>query len=234
MIFMKVLEVDSISKKYNKKVILENISFTINAGEVVGLVGPNGAGKSTLMKILVDIVKSDKGKVMICDLDIKKERDVVMEKTSFLIEEPSLYDSFTVEEFFKLNAYLRNINEKNLKDAFEYLGNNFNTKKKIKKLSLGMKQEVALATCFMNDSQLYIFDEPINGLDFSNVLKFRKKIAELKTQNKSVIISSHILKELEVMVDYYLFLNKGMIIVVGKDDDIEKKYQDMFNEESIF
>jgi len=231
---MKVLEVDSISKKYNKKVILENISFTINAGEVVGLVGPNGAGKSTLMKILVDIVKSDKGKVMICDLDIKKERDVVMEKTSFLIEEPSLYDSFTVEEFFKLNAYLRNINEKNLKDAFEYLGNNFNTKKKIKKLSLGMKQEVALATCFMNDSQLYIFDEPINGLDFSNVLKFRKKIAELKTQNKSVIISSHILKELEVMVDYYLFLNKGMIIVVGKDDDIEKKYQDMFNEESIF
>lgn len=226
---MKVLDVQKVSKKYNQKIVIDQVSFEIHSGKIVGLVGPNGAGKSTLMKMIVDIIKSDSGKILVCGYDVQSQRQKALEKMSVIIEESSLYGNLSVKEFMKLNAYLRNVNQVSLDNAFEYLDFHDQINKKIKKLSLGMKQQVALATAFMNDSQLYILDEPTNGLDYDNVLKFRNKMKELKSQDKTVLISSHMLKELQMIVDYYLFLCNGKIVFVENDDDIERKYQEVFH-----
>jgi len=232
---MNTLEVSHISKSYGDNTVLNDVTFLLHPGEVVGLIGKNGAGKSTLMKILVDLIKCDAGFVRICGKDIKEQREACLKHTSVMIEGPSLYPYATVKEHLKLNAYLRNLEDDKVKEALDYLNFGRDSKKKIGKCSIGMKQEIALAICFMNDPELYVLDEPINGLDFDNVVKFRKKVKELKDKQKSFLISSHILRELEVVADRYLFLENGKLVEMsGKDvSDIEETYEEIIHGEAI-
>lgn len=228
---MKMLEVHNVCKSFNKKVILDDISFHIQDGEIVGLIGKNGAGKSTLMKIIADVMRSDAGEVLFYKRNIREHRVDCLKKMSVLIEGPSLYGNLRVLEHLKLNANLRNIEDALLQEAIAYLNFDTHLKKKISKLSLGMKQEVALAICFMNDPDFYLLDEPINGLDFDNVMKFRNKILDEKSKGKSILISSHILRELEVVADRYLFLDQGKLVEVDKADavNIEKTYEEIIH-----
>lgn len=226
---MNRIDINNVSKSFGNKKVLEDVSFSIKPGEIVGLIGKNGSGKSTLMKTIVDIFKKDSGSINVCGYDSNKDRENMLKNVSFLIEGPSLYPYLTIKEHLELNAHLRNKDSEQLKMAINYLGFDGELNKKINKLSIGMKQEVALSICFMNDPQLYVLDEPINGLDFDNVIKFREKILDEKNKGKSALISSHILKELEIIADRYIFIKDGKIVgeVNAKEEDIEQIYREI-------
>ncbi len=213
---------------YDKVKVLDDICFSINKGEVVGLVGKNGSGKSTIMKAICSLIKTRSGSVIVNGLDIKSHRIESLKCISAIIEGPSLYPNMTVENCIKMHSQLRDV-EENVDMAYAYLQDITMKKKKVKNLSLGMKQQVALSLAFMTKPQLYILDEPVNGLDFDNVLRFRKKILDVKKDGASVLISSHILKELEMIVDRYIFIDNGKVVgsIINNKQDIETLYQEM-------
>lgn len=230
---MEILKIENLFKSYNHKLVLDNINLTILEGEIVGLIGNNGSGKSTLMKIVANLVNADNGKITVCGYDVVTQRENALEQMSVIIEGPSLYPEITVEKQLKINTYLRNLDDDKLTEAYHYLAKNISKKEKINKLSLGMKQEVALAQSFMCHAKLYVLDEPINGLDFDNILKFRDRLLEVKKEKSSVLISSHILKELDIVADRFVFIKDGKIIkqIVKGEKNIEDFYKETINYE---
>lgn len=179
---MELLNCSEVCKKYSDKIILNKISLTVNEGEIVGLVGKNGSGKSTLMKSICQLINIDSGSIKVNQKDILTNRVEILSDMSVIIDGPSLYPNLTVKQMIEANGKLRDIDQGRVNEAFNYIDFGSSINKKNSKLSLGMKQEVALAIAFMNKPKLYILDEPINGLDFDNVVKFRNKIlSEKKT-----------------------------------------------------
>lgn len=232
---MKILEIKNMNKRYGSKLVLNDINLSVNSGEIVGLIGKNGSGKSTLMKAVCQLIKIDEGVIKVWGKDGIKNREMILKYISAIIESPSLYPNLTVEQQILANANLRDLTKEDINDAFEYLDFGKDVKLKNKKLSLGMKQQVALAMAFMNRPKLYILDEPINGLDFENVIKFRDKIIKKKDAGAAVLISSHILKELEVIADRFIFIQDGKIIgeAINEHDDIESLYKEMIVDETV-
>lgn len=230
---MEILRIENVNKSYKNKQVLKDINMNVNQGEIVGLIGKNGSGKSTLMKAICQLINIDSGTIKVLDLDVTKNREDILKVMSVIIERPSLYPNLTVKQQIEANGDLRNLSKDDVLEAFEYIDFGKDIKLKNRKLSLGMKQEVALAMAFMNKSKLYLLDEPINGLDFDNVIKFRNRIIKEKEAGAAILISSHILKELEVVADRFVFIHKGKIIgeVKNDHDDIEALYREMINNE---
>lgn len=233
---MEILKIEKVNKSYKNKVILEDINLVINSGEIIGLIGKNGAGKSTLMKLICHLVKVDDGVIEVCGKDIYDHREEILNHISAIIETPSLYPNLTVKQQIEMNASLRHLTKQEVIDAFEYIDFGKDINLKNSKLSIGMKQEVALAMAFMNKPKLYLLDEPTNGLDFENVMKFRNKVLKEKEKGSAIIISSHILKELEIIADRFVFIQDGRIIgeKVNTHGDIENIYKEMMIDERAY
>lgn len=231
---MEILKVNNLSKSYHNKPVLNNISFTINDHEIVGLLGPNGSGKSTLMKSICQLVSIDSGNIAVCNLDITNNRKECLANMSVLIEGPSLYPKFTASKMIEINARLRSLDQNSYKIAYDYL--DYDLTSKISHLSIGMKQELALAICFMNQPLLYLLDEPTNGLDFDHVMKFRKQLLFEKKQGRAILISSHLLKELETLADRFLLIKEGKIVGEFLNDhnlNLEEIYNQVINDVKI-
>lgn len=200
----KILELEKISKEFNNQKALDKVSFTLNKGEIVGLVGPNGAGKTTLMRIIVGLTKKYEGKVK-----FQGEKSI-----GCVIETPSFYPYMTGFENLKYFAELNGVRDKQkvLKTA-ELLGLSDALKKKVKGYSLGMRQRLGIAQALLSDPELLILDEPTNGLDPTGIHELREYIKNIaKERNITVLISSHILSELEKLCNKAIIIKNGAII----------------------
>ena len=198
-----ILELKNISKNFKNYKALDNVSFSLNEGEIIGLIGPNGAGKTTLMRIIVGLTKNYDGQLILKD------------GTSIgcVIETPSFYPYMTGYENLKYFASLNDVSTDKILETVKLLGLTDDLNKKVKGYSLGMRQRLGIANALLRDPKLLILDEPTNGLDPSGILEMRKYIKDIaKKQNITVLISSHILSELEKICDNAIIIQHGKII----------------------
>lgn len=212
----EILRVENVSKKYGKQEVLKEVSFTLNKGEIVGLVGPNGAGKTTLMKIITGLTPKYRGEVFLDTRNIKIKEKSLTKKIGCVIEAPGFYPEISGYENLKFFSDISGVKDKSqIDEIIEELGIKDYVHKKAGKYSLGMKQRLGVAQAVLSYPPILILDEPTNGLDPAIVPKLRifiKKIA--KEKNTAVLISSHILSEIELMCDRVAFLQKGKIVKV--------------------
>lgn len=230
----KVLEVTNLSKSFGKRKILDNINLTIYEGDIIGLIGPNGAGKTTLIKTILRLYYYDKGSVEICGYDTKKQLEQALSKVGAIIEKPDMYDQLTGRKNLKITELLNNIHDqKYVEEMIEFVGLKTRINDKVKKYSLGMKQRLAIANALIKKPKLLILDEPTNGLDPKGIRELRQMLKTIsQEQNMSILISSHILSEVENICDRVVIIDQGRLV---KEFGIEEvKYKNISLEEEYF
>ena len=225
---MKVLEVKNIDKFFGKKQILNDISFDIEEGEILGFVGPNGSGKTTTIKIILGLQQASRGEVFINGNNIKDNYENAIRKVGAIVESPDMYMYLSGLENLKLVANYYNISHNEIERVVEFVGLKDRIKDKVSKYSLGMRQRLGIAQAILNKPNLLIVDEPTNGLDPSGIIEFRNMLKELaKKEKMSIFISSHNLAEIENICDKVLLLKEGKIVSsdVLKEVENNDKYK---------
>lgn len=215
----------SITHRYKEFIALDSISFGIKPGEIVGLLGKNGAGKSTLMRVLTGFMQPTEGEVYFEGLKLHDKNKIIQSKIGYLPENNILYDDMSVFDYLKFVSEIRGVPKlrriKLISDAIMKTGLEPKLNSFIFELSKGYKQRVGVAQALIHDPKLLILDEPTNGLDPTQVLQIRVLIKELKTANTAVLVSSHILNEVEALCDRVIMLDSGKKTVdVAMDDFI--------------
>src|SRR3984957_2492164 len=216
------VSVESITKIYGAQKALDEVSFSIKSGEVVGFLGPNGAGKSTMMKIITCFLPQTSGKVTVCGYNVEEQSLEVRENVGYLAENNPLYLDMYVKEYLAFIAGLHHIKnpEKRIQEMIDITGLQVEQKKKIGALSKGYRQRVGLAQALMHDPKVLILDEPTSGLDPNQLQEIRNLIVEIGKQ-KTVILSTHIMQEVEAVCDRVIIINKGKIVADKATRDIK-------------
>ena len=221
-----MLEVKNITKIYGKKVVVDDLSFILEKGEVLGFLGPNGAGKSTTMNIITGYIGATSGNVNIGGYDTLEDVSKVKGKIGYLPETPPVYGDMTVEEYLKFVCELKKVKKSKINDVLENVMELVNidhvSGRLIKNLSKGYKQRVGIAQAVIGDPEIIIFDEPTVGLDPKEIVEIRKLIKDIG-KNKTVILSSHILSEIEEVCDRILIINNGQFVAIGTKEELQKK-----------
>ena len=209
-----ILKTSNLTKKYNNYKAINNVSLSLEAGKIYGLIGRNGAGKSTFMKLIAGLSYPDEGHIELFGHTKESEIQLERKRIGCMIESPSINLSMTAKENMKLHRIIRGIPDEKIEDELLSLLDINNTgKKKVKNFSLGMKQRLGIAITLINSPEFLILDEPINGLDPLGVVEIRKLLTKLCTeQNMTILISSHNLPEMYQLATDYIFINKGEII----------------------
>lgn len=221
-----MIEVKHVTKKYGKTIAVEDISFTIKEGEIVGLLGPNGAGKSTTMNILTGFIEQTEGDVIIDGYNMLKKPMKAKREIGYMPEGVPLYTDLTVKEFVTYMAELKKVDKKVKKEQVEKVLNATgiqNVKNKlIKNLSRGYKQRVSMAGALVGEPKILILDEPTVGLDPKQITEIRNLIKDLGKQH-TVILSSHILSEVSQICNKVIIINKGKIVAIDTPENLENK-----------
>lgn len=235
---MSVIKVDNISKDYGSKRGVFNLSFEVNRGEIFGMLGPNGAGKTTTIRQLMGFIKSDKGSAKILDMDCFVNRENIQLKLGYLPGEIAFMDEMKGSDFIKFIAEMKSIKNKNrikeLTDLFE-----LDAGRKIKSMSKGTKQKIAIVCAFMNEPEVVILDEPTSGLDPLMQKKFIELILEEKKKGTTIFMSSHIFEEVEKTCDRTAILKDGKLIAIENMEELKSKKNKNFevvfktNEEAL-
>ncbi len=207
--------VENISKNYGAQKALDNISFSIKRGEIVGFLGPNGAGKSTLMKILTTYLKSDSGNAIVNDHDVVLDQKKVQKSVGYLPEHNPLYLDLYVREYLAFNADLHKVAKSRIDEVIILTGLTPECHKKIGELSKGYRQRVGLATALLHNPDVLILDEPTTGLDPNQLVEIRDLIKNIG-KNKTVFLSTHIMQEVEAICDRVIIIDKGKIVTDKK------------------
>ena len=209
-----ILKTSNLTKKYKNYKAINNVSLSLEAGKIYGLIGRNGAGKSTFMKLIAGLSYPDEGHIELFGHTKESEIQLERKRIGCMIESPSINLSMTAKENMKLHRIIRGIPDEKIEDELLSLLDINNTgKKKVKNFSLGMKQRLGIAITLINSPEFLILDEPINGLDPLGVVEIRKLLTKLCTeQNMTILISSHNLPEMYQLATDYIFINKGEII----------------------
>ena len=221
---MVTVDIKSITKYYGEQKALNEVSLSINQGEVVGLLGPNGAGKSTLMKIITSFVPPTSGKVSIEGFDVQEKPLEIRKKIGYLPEHNPLYHDMYVKEYlnFVLNTYPGSQNNKTvIKDIIELTGLGPEQKKKIGALSKGYRQRVGLAQALIHNPDILILDEPTSGLDPNQIVEIRKIITDLG-KSKTIILSTHIMQEVEALCNRVIIIDNGNIVADDSPKNLSK------------
>lgn len=220
-----MIEVKNLVKKYGDHLAVDNLSFTVEKGQIYGFLGPNGAGKSTTMNIMTGYIGATSGEVLINGHDILKEPELAKRSVGYLPEIPPLYTDMTVAEFLKFVAELKKIEKGEIAEAVNEVMELAQLKevknRLIKNLSKGYKQRVGLAQAVIGFPEIIILDEPTVGLDPKQIIEIRELIREL-AQNHTVILSSHILAEVREVCDHILIISKGKLVASDTPGNLEK------------
>jgi ABC-2 type transport system ATP-binding protein len=218
--------VSNLTKKFGAQRAVDNISFEVKTGEILGFLGPNGAGKTTTMKILTCYMAPSDGDAKINDLSILEQQDEIKKKIGYLPENNPLYYDMPVLDYLKFVADLQGVQKDKIQEKIGEMvyvcGLNVEKHKKIGELSKGFRQRVGLAQAMIHDPEILILDEPTTGLDPNQIVEIRKLIKELGKQ-KTVILSTHILPEVEATCDRILIINQGKIVADGTADTLRKR-----------
>ena len=221
-----MIEVKNVTKKYGKAVAVEDISFSINDGEIVGLLGPNGAGKSTTMNILTGYIEQTSGEVAIEGYNTLKKPKKAKKQIGYMPEGVPLYTDLTVKEFVTYMAELKQVDRKVRKEKVEKVIEQTGLKevenKLTKNLSRGYKQRVSMAGALVGEPKILILDEPTVGLDPKQITEIRNLIKELG-KTHTVILSSHILSEVSQVCNKVIIINKGKIVAIDTPENLENK-----------
>lgn len=221
-----MIEVKNITKKYGSAVAVDNISFQIKEGEIIGLLGPNGAGKSTTMNMITGYIEPTEGEIIIEGYDISKKPKKAKEQIGYMPEGVPLYSDLTVKEFVTYMSELKKVNRKERKEKVEKIieqtGLKNVEKKLIRNLSRGYKQRVSMAGALVGEPKILILDEPTVGLDPKQITEIRQLIKDLG-KTHTIILSSHILSEVSQICNKVIIINKGKIIAIDTPENLEKK-----------
>ena len=220
------LSVKNITKIYNGQKAIDNISFNINKGEIVGFVGPNGAGKTTTMKIISCFIPSSSGQVSVCDINVNSAPLKVKEKVGYLPENNPLYSEMYVKEFLLFIAAIHKIKNKKerVQEMIKLVGLEKEQHKKIEMLSKGYKQRIGLAQAMMHNPEVLILDEPTSGLD-PNQLEDIRRLIKSFGKEKTVLLSTHIMQEVEAICDRVIIIKEGKIVADESVEGIQEKNQ---------
>ena len=215
-----VLEVLGLKKRIGLKTIVEDISFDMHEGEIIGLLGPNGSGKTTIMRMLVGLTKTTKGEVYCFEKPLGLGKVKMLKEVGAMIETPEFYNYMSGWSNLKQMARVcgKKVSRARMKELVEFVGLSKVIRKKVKTYSLGMRQRLGLAQALLNDPKILILDEPVNGLDPQGVQDFRNKLKEIASTGVSILISSHLLDEIEKVSDRVIVIEKGRIIADDKLD----------------
>jgi ABC-2 type transport system ATP-binding protein len=207
------IEISQLLKQYGEQKAVNDISFQIGKGEIVGFLGPNGAGKSTTMKIITGYLQADSGQASVSGLNVDANPVAVKKKIGYLPEANPLYPEMYVREYLGFVAGIHQLKDKKkaVENVIELTGLTVESKKKIGQLSKGYKQRVGLAAALIHDPEVLILDEPTSGLDPNQIIEIRNVIKQ-QGKNKTVLFSSHILQEVEAICDRVIIINKGNIV----------------------
>lgn len=221
-----MIEVKNITKKYGNFVAVDNISFTIKDGEIVGLLGPNGAGKSTTMNTITGFIEQTEGNVIVNGYDTLKKSKRAKSQIGYMPEGVPLYDDLSIKEFVTYMAELKKVKRKEKKeqvqDIIKKTGLDEIQNKLIKNLSRGQKQRVSLAGALVGNPKVLILDEPTVGLDPKQIMEIRSLIKDLGREH-TVILSSHILSEVSQICDRVIIINNGKIVAEDTPEHLENK-----------
>lgn len=224
------IEVQGITKHYGAQKALNNISFSVKKGEIVGFLGPNGAGKSTLMKILTTYISSDAGNALVGGNDISLSPLKVQHIIGYLPEHNPLYLDLYVREYLQFNASVFNINKSRIEEVIELTGLTPEAHKKIGQLSKGYRQRVGLANALLHNPEVLILDEPTTGLDPNQLVEIRQLIKNIG-KDKTVFLSTHIMQEVEAICDRVIIINKGNIVADQKLSELKDNSQQIIEVE---
>ena len=220
-----VLEVLGLKKRIGLKTIVEDITFDMHEGEIIGLLGPNGSGKTTIMRMMVGLTKATKGDVYCFEKPLGLGKTAMLKEVGAMIETPEFYNYMSgwanLKQFARVCG--KKVTRARMKELVEFVGLSKVIKKKVKTYSLGMRQRLGLAQALLNDPKVLILDEPVNGLDPQGVQDFRNKLKEIAVTGVSILISSHLLDEIEKVSDRIIVIEKGKIIA---DDKLENLVSD--------
>ena len=205
------LEIKNLTKKFGEQTALNNINIEIKKNEIIGLLGPNGAGKSTLMKSIVGVLKVDKGEIIFDGKNIAENEIQTKEKIGFLPENNPLYNDMYVKEYLQFVADIHKIQKEKVDEIIDLVGITPEKSKKISQLSKGYKQRVGLAQAILHEPDLLILDEPTNGLDPNQIIEIRNVIKEIGKE-KTVILSTHIMQEVEALCSRVILIHQGKIV----------------------
>lgn len=225
------IKVENITKYYGEQKALNNVSFSIKKGEIVGFLGPNGAGKSTMMKILTTYISDFEGAAFVNNFSVIENKLKVQQCVGYLPEHNPLYLDMYVREYLSFNAEVYKVDKSQVELTIKQTGLSSEAHKKIEQLSKGYRQRVGLANALLHDPAILILDEPTTGLDPNQLLEIRELIKKVaKEGGKTVLLSTHIMQEVEAICDRVIILNKGNLI---HDKSIEETIKDK-NLETLF
>lgn len=220
------IQIENLTKLYGSQRAVDNISFEVKPGEILGFLGPNGAGKTTTMKMITNYISSDKGDIRIGGKSVNEEEDSIRRNIGYLPEHNPLYLDMAVIDYLEFTAALQGVPNHMIPSKVEEMvavcGLNVEKHKLIGELSKGYRQRVGLAQAMIHDPEILILDEPTTGLDPNQIVEIRKLIRELGKE-KTVILSTHILPEVEATCDRILIINKGKIVADGTANDLRKQ-----------
>ncbi|MFC1925552.1 ABC transporter ATP-binding protein [Chloroflexota bacterium] len=219
-------EVSQVSKFFNSTMVVNNISFTIEQGEVFGMVGPNGAGKTTTIRMLMDIIKPDSGEIRILGESLNED---TKNRIGYLPEERGLYKKITISKSLSYLATLKNMKADSARDRATELLKRVDMlqhkDKRIEELSRGMGQLVQFIVTILHNPELIVLDEPFSGLDPVNKELIKEIIHELRNQGKTIILSTHLMNDVEELCDRILMINKGHAMLYGSLAEIKSRYR---------
>lgn len=222
-----MIEISHLTKQYGKILAVDDISFTVEQGEIVGFLGPNGAGKSTTMNIITGYISGTSGSVKVCGYDIMEQPEEVKKRIGYLPEQPPLYMDMTVIEYLRFVAQLKkvkkNLIDNQLKIIMDTIKISHVSERLIKNLSKGYKQRVGFAQALIGAPEVLILDEPTVGLDPNQIIEIRKLVKELGEKH-TVILSTHILSEVSAVCEKVVIINKGKIVAIDTPEHLSKLY----------
>ena len=220
--------IDHLTKKYGLQRAVDDISFTVKTGEVLGFLGPNGAGKTTTMKAITCFMAATSGDVKVGGISVTEKPDEVKKHIGYLPEHNPLYEEMAVIDYLKFMAELQGVEKSKIKprilEMVQLTGLAAEKHKKIRELSKGYKQRVGLSQALIHDPDVLILDEPTSGLDPNQIVEIRELIKRIGRE-KTVILSSHILAEVEATCDRIMIINNGKIVADGSSDELRKRGQ---------
>ncbi|MEM8607533.1 MAG: ATP-binding cassette domain-containing protein [Myxococcota bacterium] len=222
---MEILAFRGVSKRFGGKVALDGVTLDVGAGEVFGLMGPNGAGKTTLIRIGLDILRADTGRVTLFGSSLDR---MTLDRTAYLPEERGVYRRAKVRELLTYLGRLKGLKSHDARLAadrwLERVGLSHVAKQRVESLSKGMTQKVQIAACLMSDPELCILDEPFSGLDPVNVALVKDLIEERRSAGLTTVLSTHLMHQVEALCDRVALIHRGQLVVYGRLDDIRRRY----------
>ena len=217
-----VIKTEGLTFNFGNQTVVKNLSLQVPEGSIYGFLGPNGAGKTTTIKLLLNLLKTQEGKIEIFGQQFTTHRTQILSQIGSLIEQPAIYSHLTGRENLINRAILLQVNESRVDEMLKLVQLTDAANKKSGKYSLGMKQRLGIALALLPDPKLLMLDEPTNGLDPNGIIEIRELLKRLtKEQGKTVFISSHLLAEIERMATHVAIINKGELLFQGEIKDLE-------------